>query len=706
MQDFDGVNLQAAAWDFGTIGVNESASHPFIVSNSGGATANGLSALAIGTGFGYLGGSYPGTGGNCSTSLAGSGSCTIVVAFQPTAPGLATGSVALTYQDGGGNSFSASRVVRGIGTNLGLVQIIDSAQHGPSLVTDYGMIALGRSADHSFTVQNVGGGVVSGISFAALALPFSFPGGIPGTGGNCDVSLAIGASCTVVVRFAPGVVGNTTASLSLTYDDGSATQSVSRALAGEAVDGARLTIADWSGSSNDGGDPFDFGTWGIATTHTFYVTNSGNKPATSLAAGAIAAPFSFAGGYPGASGSCGSSLAVGATCTVVVTYSGAATAAGQVALSYGDGDGDTLTAARQLVGEAAANALLIVGDCFQCGIDNSAYNFGSTSTSATRTFFLQNTGAKTAVMVQDGAALAGAFAYAGGVGYPGAGGNCSTTLAPGAGCSLVVTFTPPGVGDFTGTVAINYDDGTGTQATATRGLLGAETNLALLTVHDYSATDNGGGDLFDYGTVGVAIDHTFTITNDGSQAATLMADGGGLGNNFAWQGSYPGKDGSCGVTLAKGAQCTVVVTFSPSGGQMSGSSFIVSYFDGANLAYATRALQGTSTAAAILQVTDSYPPPPGPNGGSNSPPPYDYGTTGAAIDHTFSITNWGGSPATMLTDGGTLGSGFGWTQNLPFGGGSCGAQLGAGASCTVSVTFTPSGNGASSSTLSIPTPTA
>ena len=694
VQDFNGINLQAAAWDFGTIGVGGSATHEFFVTNTGGATASALSPVAIGTGFGYLGGSYPGTGGTCSTSLAAGRSCTVEVQFQPAAPGLTAGTVTLAYQDASANSFSASRIVRGIGTASGLIQIIDSSGHGPALLTDFGVIALGGGADRTLTLQNIGGGAVSGMSLAAFVLPFSL------SGGTCTTSLAMGASCLVAIHFAPTAVGDSLAALAVSYNDGSATQSVSRTLAGHAVDGARLTISDWSNGGDNGGDPFDFGSWGIATTHTFYLTNSGNKVAASLAAGALAAPFSFAGGYPGGGGTCGPSLAAGATCTLVVTYSGASTAGGQLSVAYGDGDGNTLTAARQMVGEAVANAMLVIGDCFNCGIDNSPFDFGSTSTSATRTFSLQNDGAKTAAMIQDGAGLGGAFAYAGGS-YPGVGGDCTTTLASGASCSLVVIFTPPSVGNFTGTLSINYDDGTGTPATATRGLLGAETNLALLTVHDYSATDSGGGDVFDFGVTGVAVDHAFTLTNDGSQAATLIADGGGLGNGFAWKGgTYPGTTGTCGISLAPNGQCTVVVAFSPSGNQTRSSSLIVSYFNGANVSYTTRALQATATTAALLQVNDFSGAPSSPNG-SDNPLPYDFGTSGTPIDHVFSLTNWGGSTATMITDGGTLGGRFGWTGGGAFGGGSCGAQLAPGATCTVSVTFAPSGNGPATSTLTI-----
>ena len=111
----------------------------------------------------------------------------------------------------------------------GLIQIVDSSSHGPSLLTDFGVIAVGGGADRTLTLQNIGGGDVSGMSFAALALPFS------SSGGTCGTSLAMGASCTVAVHFAPTAAGDSSASLAVTYNDGSATQSSSRTLAGHAA---------------------------------------------------------------------------------------------------------------------------------------------------------------------------------------------------------------------------------------------------------------------------------------------------------------------------------------------------------------------------------------------------------------------------------------------------------------------------------------
>jgi hypothetical protein len=62
--------------------------------------------------------------------------------------------------------------------------------------------------------------------------------------------------------------------------------------------------------------------------------------------------------------------------------------------------------------------------------------------------------------------------------------------------------------------------------------------------------------------------------------------------------------------------------------------------------------------------------------------------------NTYTITNTGGFPATAITNG-TLSSQF------SYGGGTCGATLASGASCIISVTFSPISNMSYTSTISI-----
>ena len=69
----------------------------FTLSNSGNVPATGLAATGLSGPFSFKGGSYPGTGGTCATSLAPSSNCTVVVTYSPTAPGVLMASLRFNY---------------------------------------------------------------------------------------------------------------------------------------------------------------------------------------------------------------------------------------------------------------------------------------------------------------------------------------------------------------------------------------------------------------------------------------------------------------------------------------------------------------------------------------------------------------------------------------------------------------------------------
>src|SRR6185436_12566273 len=239
LQDFEITNLLPNVWDFGARGIGQPATHEFWVL--------------------YAGGNFPGQGGSCTTSLAPGAACSINVEFKPPVPGPAVGTVRINYQDGLGMPYTSTRLVRGVGTTVGILEIAEQSDHGDGLVSDFGAVGLGSNAQRVFTVRNIGGGSVAAMTFAAPGAPFAWSGSsgaFPGTNGTCGLTLNAGATCTVDVTFKPTVVGDVSALLSLTYSDGTATQGASRSLVGEGIDGARLTITDWSGGGNNGGGAF------------------------------------------------------------------------------------------------------------------------------------------------------------------------------------------------------------------------------------------------------------------------------------------------------------------------------------------------------------------------------------------------------------------------------------------------------------------
>jgi hypothetical protein len=699
----DGVNI-GPSWDYGVRGLGIIDDHQFFVVNTGGGTAISLSSPAMGNGFAYRGGTYPGTNGSCGTTLAPGAACVLDVAFAPTTVGPAASKILLNYTDTPvTGTFQASRNVQGVGTNLASLEIWIDNQPFSELVYDYGFHATSTSTGHTFNLVNAGGAKATSISPALLPAPFAYAGGTyPGQGGTCGTSLDQGTGCTLVVVYAPTVSGTANATISVSYDDSSgATRSARRDVTGTATSYALLTINNWpfGGGGGNQPDPFEFGTSGVPVDHTFELRNDGAQSALSLAGVAPAAPFSFKGGsFPGQGGTCGSSLAKGASCMVVVTFSGAATGASKWAATYLDGSGGTATAERNVTGTSISTALIQVTDCPECGFDPNPSDFGTTGTAQQRTLTVRNVGSLTATAISAGA-LGDGFSYGSGGSYPGPGGTCGTTLASGATCTIGIVFTPPSPGGHGTTLVLSYNDGTGA-ASAQRALMGTGISTALLTVRDWPG-DGGGTDKppYDFGQNGTSADHQFQVTNDGALQATSIHAGPGLGNGFAYKGgTFPGQGGTCGATLAVGSSCYIVVTFTPPGTGIYSSTIKVEYLSNGtgSIMSALRPVTGTGISTALLQISQWGP------GGSDDGS-YDYGTFGAPVSHTFYVTNTGAVSATAIADGGTLGNDFAYAGgSYPgTGGGDCGTTLAKGATCTLVVTFTPVGSGARGSTITL-----
>ncbi|MCM2278870.1 MAG: choice-of-anchor D domain-containing protein [Oligoflexia bacterium] len=189
-------------------------------------------------------------------------------------------------------------------------------------------------------------------------------------------------------------------------------------------------------------------------------------------------------------------------------------------------------------------------------------------------------------------ALAAPFAFKGGA-FPGTGGTCTTTLEPQATCTLVISYSPAGPGPASGALALRYVNGA---IHAPLPISFSGTTTAVLTLSDDPTLDFGASPS------GTPVDATLTLSNTGITAAQALGESPAdpLTAPFGFKGgSYPGTGGSCGTTLAPGASCTLVLTFSPSspaGGSYSDTLSLV-FDDGSGLgipnSQVTRALSGT-----------------------------------------------------------------------------------------------------------------
>lgn len=317
---------------------------------------------------------------NCPSGLAPGGSCAIAVTYAPTSANSAE-SVVITS-----NAFSSpnSIVLTGLGTTSVLPVL---AWSGAPASIAFDTTEVGKSKDASaLTLANNGPGsvTISAIGTAGVNADAFSVGGGTCLGG---ISLAAGASCTVVVSFVPDAIGARNAVL-LVASNGSNPADIP--LAGTGAAGSATTGG--GGSSGTGtGTGTDAGTGDLSVAPGVLdfrstVVNSGsrsealtvrisNASATNATIASVTTTGSFVIQPASAADACPGvpwTLAPGASCTVAVTFApatgGAATGTLHVVSAGGQASDVQLSAEAQTVmtnqGGGALDALslwLLVG---------------------------------------------------------------------------------------------------------------------------------------------------------------------------------------------------------------------------------------------------------------------------------------------------------------------------------------------------------
>ncbi|MEO5669011.1 MAG: choice-of-anchor D domain-containing protein, partial [Bdellovibrionota bacterium] len=525
------------------------------VTNTGTLTARFVEdANLLAAPFRYKGSAYPGTGGTCGTEILAAATCTIVLEFAPTASGLSSGSWGLGFVTGG---------------SVGAVGLALQGSSGNALlvITDtplytFGTTYTGATTNRTFTITNTGSYNATVITdLGGLSLPFLYAGGsYPGTAGTCAATLASSASCTIVVQFAPTLPQTDTDTIELSYYDGEQTQTLNLDLTGP---GRGAVIEATIGTT------FDFGLVAKNSINEGTITlhNTGNFAAASITiTDNLATPFRYKGfAYPGTGGSCSTSIAAGATCTMVVEYAptGAGTAiinsSDNTILRYNPGSGIFVTTTLTAQGRAGLGTLT-----YSSGAWGTVANGSTTERSITVT----NGGTFPSTAFVVNTALSTPFSFAGGS-YPGVGsspGTCGTNLAPGGTCTLRLAFNPIVTGVYSDTLILQYFNG---QSTLTSNMAASGTSaVAVLTITDFPS--------YDYGSVSYNqnnVSRTFTVTNTGGFAASTMSMTG-LAAPFTRTG------GTCSTSLAAGATCTHIIRFTPTAIATSPDTMNISYNDG------------------------------------------------------------------------------------------------------------------------------
>jgi hypothetical protein len=558
--------------DFGLSG--QPVSRTFYLSNVGAVPTTALSV-------GGLSGAFSLGTNTCGAALAPQASCTVEVLFTPSGNGVSTGTLSVSAADASGALPPVTRDLTATSTSRALLQLSDCFNcggGGPGMQQPYDFGITGVAKSQAFQVRNVGAQSAT-LGTATVSSPFSATG--------CTGSLAAGASCTLTVTFTPS--GNQTSSATVTLtatDGGGVIAPVTRALTGTSTNRALLIITDGGGGGGPPG-PYDFGTWGISTRHTFQVNNVGGGTATSLAFAIPASTLSVT--TVGSFSPCGSSLAVNAQCTLDVTFTPSGNGVTDQSLTVTYSDGTPQSVARALTAQSTTAPLLVISDyggVYQPGqgFNPGPFLFGTWGVSNTWTFTVFNIGGAAAVNL-GGAALSAPFSFTGG--FPGLGGDCGTSLANGpTPCRVAVTFTPPAsVGSFSGQLRLNFGSG----QSVSRDFSASSTDRALLMLYD-----NGGGcgeqcGPLDFGTVSSPGTTTrqVMLENRGAIAATAPVFSG-LAPPFSISMN------GCTGPLVAGPQCQVTITFAPAGTGVFPATLNVSSSDAVGaLPGLMRSLRGT-----------------------------------------------------------------------------------------------------------------
>ncbi|MES2888546.1 MAG: choice-of-anchor D domain-containing protein [Pseudomonadota bacterium] len=605
-----------------------------------------LSALSVSPSI------YTITGGTCAVNLVvpAGGSCTVVLSFRPTLSGTnAAGN--LTFDHNAATSTQTGVSLAGAGSASPVAQV------SPASVS-FAATAVGASSPvQVVTLSNSGNAALSLGAVAVSSPAFRI------TGGTCanGLSLAVSASCTVHVSLAPTASGAATANLTLRHNGGvtGAELTSSVPLSGLAVANAPAVVLSPSTLSLS---------QMVGTTSAPQTVVVSNQGTAAVSLSSVAAQGPNAGEFARSGGTCSTSLAAGASCTLTVAFTPAATGSRTATLSVAhSATGTPSTVALNGQGTGGAMAAL--------ALNSNQLSFASqalSNTSAAQIVTVTNSG--TAALNLSALSLAGPNA----ADFTLSGGSCAvnTPVLAGASCTVLVSSRPATVGAKSAHLSFtsNAVNGAVSLPLAGRGVATA-VPLAVLSV---SSVDFGNA------TVGApAVVRVVRLTNTGGAALAL--------GNVAVAGAGVGQTHTCGTSLAAGASCNVTLTYAPTSAValVGGRLTLASNAAGSPLSIA---LVGTGVTAASPVLSWATVPD-----GVFA----DTAAGAVAATKTFTLNNAGPGAATVSAV-----QASGAQQGEFVLGGTCltTSTVAALSSCTVTVAFAPSRMGLRSAQLQVVSP--
>ncbi len=306
--------LRSSSFDMGSMPVGSSQTLSVRLKNMSSTTsASNIQTSQLPSSYvTYAGGSYPGSGGDCTNTLQPLEECYLVFEVRPLIEGQFSVTVELTYEGCPTTNCLISFVVAGTALPLDPAEVIFTSEE----ILNFIDTTVGTTQVAELELRNIGKQSAMSIQPRSLSSAFEFVGGeYPGTGGNCSSTLEPDQSCSVRIEFSPASATQYNETLVFDYVDSEGAKEISKTMSARGLSPAFLTLL--------GGFNLDYQLLLSGNTQGkfVYIYNSGETPATNLNLTQLSSPFEYTGGaYPGSGGTCSDTLNARQFCVIQIQF--------------------------------------------------------------------------------------------------------------------------------------------------------------------------------------------------------------------------------------------------------------------------------------------------------------------------------------------------------------------------------------------------
>jgi len=493
---------------------------------------------------------------SCSSqTLTPATNCSLGIRFSPTSTGSFSDSVDIPSNDPNEASVSLNITGDGVAPLVPDIAVIDAIAPIDDLIVDFGSYALGWSAGQWVTVKNEGTAdlVVGDVALIeTVTAPFMIV-----TDSCSGQTLVPLASCEVGIAFTPSVVGSYSGSFDIPSNDADeASLSVSFLATAIEAQVANITVTDSVVPVDDHMINFGAITHSTSADQLVTVSNDGN---VDLNIGTIAAQNVLLSPYSIVADFC-SGVAVPplSSCTFTVLFAPTAVYTYNESFDIPSDDPDQSSVIINLSGVSIATpAPVIAVTDTEAPVNDLAIPFGNVteSISVTETVAISNAG--NANLNIGNIATANALAFPFAINTD----SCSgQSLAPSSFCSVVVSFTPQAVGNFSDSFDIPSDDPNNSGVTFSLSGVGMALPVADISVSDSVAPANDLQVVFGNVMLSDSSDAQLTVHNNGNTHLNI----GNIGDQNALLAPFSIVSDTCSATsLAPAASCVVTLRFGP-----------------------------------------------------------------------------------------------------------------------------------------------